>query len=139
MEERVKSGRAHHALVIDQVGLAQGGCQWGDVEELWNIKHKRAYNKDPPHVSDWRITCIFVDKSHRGRGIARVALEGALSQIVGNGGGLVEAITEITAGRKAQGRFLFSGTAELFESCGFERDRQVGKHAWILRKHVKAA
>jgi GNAT superfamily N-acetyltransferase len=46
---------------------------------------------------------LFVDKKHRGQGIARAALEGALGQIA-RLGGLVEAITEVTAGRQAQGR-----------------------------------
>lgn len=135
-EERVRSGRAHHALVVDEEGAAQGWCQWGDVEELSNIKHKRAYDKAPPPLPDWRITCIFVDKKHRGQDLARMALEGALKQIAEQGGGLVEAISEVTAGRKAQGRFLFSGTVELLEDYGFERVRQVGKHAWIVSKQV---
>src|SRR5712691_3203793 len=50
------------------------------------------------------------------------------------GGGLVEAISEVTASREAQGRFLFSATVELFEQNGFTRVRQVGKHAWIVSK-----
>lgn len=136
-EERVKSGRAHHALVLDDKGTAQGWCQWGDTEELSNLKHRREYDKDPPPLPDWRITCIFVDRKHRGQGIARMALEGALKQIAEQGGGLVEAISEVTAGRQAQGRFLFSGTVELLEDYGFGRMRQVGKHAWIVSKHVQ--
>lgn len=136
-EERVKSGRAHHALVLDEYGTAQGWCQWGDTEELSNLKHRREYDKDPPPLPDWRITCIFVDRKHRGQGIARMALEGALKQIAEQGGGLVEAISEVTAGRQAQGRFLFSGTVELLEDYGFRRMRQVGKHAWIVSKHVQ--
>jgi GNAT superfamily N-acetyltransferase len=135
-EERVKSGRAHHALVVDDDGFAQGWCQWGDIEELSNIKHRREYDKDPPPLPDWRITCIFVDRKHRSQGIARMALEGALKQIAGAGGGLVEAISEVTEGRQAQGRFLFSGTVELLEDYGFQRVRQVGKHAWIVSKRV---
>jgi len=54
-----------------------------------------------------------------GRGVARAALEGALDQIAEQGGGLVEAISEVTAGREAQGRFLFSARVELFEDLGF--------------------
>ena len=137
-EERVKSDRAHAALVLDESGLAQGWCQYGDPEELSNIKHAREYLKDPPPRPDWRITCIFVDRHHRGLGIARAALEGALAAIARSGGGLVEAIPEVTAGRVAQGRFLFSGTVELFEDHGFSRVRQVGKHAWIVSRHVAA-
>ena len=101
------------------------------------IKHKREYDKDPPPLPDWRITCLFVDKRHHGRGIARAALEGALDQIAHLGGGLVEAISEVTADRQAQGRFLFSATVELFEQNGFTRVRQVGKHAWIVSKVIE--
>jgi hypothetical protein len=70
--------------------------------------------------------------------VARAALEGALDQIAAAGGGLVEAIPEVTAGREAPGRFLFSATVELFEQYGFQRVRQVGKHAWIMSTVVPA-
>ena len=73
------------------------------------------------------------------RGVARAGLEGALAQIAAAGGGLVEAISEVTAGREAQGRFLFSATAELFEQYGFTRGRQVGKHAWIVSREIDPA
>ena len=52
------------------------------------------------------------------------------------GGGRVEAISEATADREAQDRFLFSATVELFEDCGFSRIRQVGKHAWIVSRTI---
>jgi GNAT superfamily N-acetyltransferase len=132
-EELVRKGRAHAALVLDADGNAQGWCQYGYPEEL-NLRHAREYAKGAPPEARWRIACIFVDKRHRGRGIARAALEGALAAIAAEGGGLVEAISETTAGRNAQERFLFSGTVELFEELGFARIRQVGKHAWIVSR-----
>jgi GNAT superfamily N-acetyltransferase len=138
-EDRVRTGRAHAALVIDENGVAQGWCQYGSPQELPNIKHKRQYDLSPPPLPDWRITCFYVDRKHRGQGIARAALEGALDQIAKLGGGRVEAITEVTAGREAQGRFLFSATVELFDQYGFTRGRQVGKHAWIMSKTVGPA
>ena len=138
-ERRVREGRAHAALVIDEDGSAQGWCQYGSPGELPGIKHRREYDKDRPPPPDWRITCLFVDKRHRGQGIARAALAGALGQIAHLGGGLVEAISEVTAGRGAQGRFLFSATVELFEENGFTRVRQVGKHAWIVSKVIQPA
>ncbi|HEX8496237.1 MAG TPA: GNAT family N-acetyltransferase [Actinomycetales bacterium] len=137
--DRVLTGRAHAALVVDSEGVAQGWCQYGSPQELPAIKHRRRYEQHPPPPPDWRVTCVFVDRRHRGQGVARLALEGALDLIARGGGGLVEAISEVTAGRQAQGRFLFSGTAELFESQGFTRYRQVGKHAWILHGAVEAS
>ncbi len=138
-EDRVRTDRAHAALVLDSDGDAQGWCQFGSPEELPGIKHRRMYDKDAPPTPDWRITCVYVDKRHRGQGIARAAVEGALDQIAELGGGLVEAIPEVTEGREAHGRFLFSATVELFEDHGFTRGRQVGKHAWIVSKVVEAA
>ena len=138
-EDRVRTGRAHAALVIDERGAAQGWCQYGSPEELSNIKHQRKYDQAAPPVPDWRIACFYVDPKHRGQGVARAALGGALDQIARAGGGLVEAIPEVTAGREAHGRFLFSATVELFEDHGFTRRRQVGKHAWVVDKMVEAA
>lgn len=132
-EQLVRSGQAHAAMVFDEEGNAQGWCQYGNSDSL-DLKHLREYRKDPPPPAKWRIACIFVDRRHRGDGIARAALKGALSQIADAGGGRVEAISETTAGRAAQDRFLFSGTVELFEELGFARVRQVGMHAWIVNR-----
>ena len=134
----VHEGRAHAALVLDESGLAQGWCQYGRRDEL-DLKHRREYDKEPPATASWRVACVFVDKRHRRQGVARAALEGALDQIAAAGGGLVEAVSEVTEGRDAQDRFLFSGTVELFEDLGFTRVRQVGKHAWIVSRQVAAA
>ncbi len=136
-EDRVRTGRAHAALVLDEAGQAQGWCQYGPPEELPAIKHRREYDKDAPPRPDWRITCFYVDKSHRGQGVARAALRGAVAQIARSGGGRTEAISEVTAGRTAPGRFLFSATVELFEEFGFARVRQVGKHAWIVSRRIE--
>ena len=135
-EDRVRSDRAHAALVLDQDGVAQGWCQFGSPAELPKIKHRREYDRDAPPRPDWRITCFYVDPRHRGQGIARTALVGALEEIGRAGGGLVEAIPEVTAGRTAPGRFLYSATVELFEEQGFTRVRQVGKHAWVVSRVV---
>lgn len=137
-ERLVRSGDAHAALVFDDEGSAQGWCQFGSPDELPNFKHRREYDKDAPPLPNWRITCVFVDKRHRGRGVARVALEGAMQEIARLGGGVVEAISEVTTGRDAQGRFLFSATVELLEQYGFSRVRQVGKHAWLLSRVIDA-
>ncbi|GAB3755866.1 GNAT family N-acetyltransferase [Microlunatus parietis] len=137
-EQLVRTGRAHAALVLDEDGIARGWAQFGPKVDL-KIKHRIEYEKQPPPTPGWRITCIFTDKTHRRQGVARAALEGALDQIAARGGGLVEAISEVTDGRVAQGRFLFSGTVELFEQYDFARLRQVGKHAWIVHRDLPPA
>ncbi len=137
-EELVRTGHAHAAVVFDENNLAQGWCQFGLRDELV-LRHRRIYDQVPPPVARWRIACIFVDRRHRGQGVARVALAGAIELIAQAGGGRVEVISEVTVGRKAQDRFLFSATAELFEEFGFSRIRQVGKHAWTLGRSVSGS
>ena len=137
--ERVMTGAAHAALVVDGENRVQDWAQYGDPDELAGIKHKRAYDKDPPVRPDWRLTCVYVDPRHRRRGLARFAVEGALGLIADAGGGSVEAISEVTDGRVAHGRFLFSATAELLEDLGFAKVRQVGKHAWIMTRTISKA
>ena len=139
-EELVRTGRAHAALVFDADGLAQGWAKYGSLSEQPIVEHNRpAYDKDPPPRPDWRITCFYVDTRHRRQGIARAALEGALDLIARAGGGSVEALPEVTAGRTAHGRFLFEMTVELYEEYGFERVRQIGKHRWIVSRVLDPA
>lgn len=138
-EELVRSGRAHAALVFDADGLAQGWAKYGRLAELPIIEHNRpAYQADPPPTPDWRITCYYTDKRHRRQGIGRAALAGALELIASDGGGLVEALPEATAGRVAHGRFLYEMAVELYEEYGFRRVRQIGKHRWIVSRDVAA-
>ncbi len=134
----VEQGKAHAALVMDG-DEAIAWAQYGTPAELPNLHHRKEYDATKTADPDYRITCVFVDKRHRGHGIARAGLEGALAQIAAAGGGLVEAISEVTAGRKAQARFLFSATVELFEQYGFTRRRQVGKHAWVVSRQIDLA
>jgi GNAT superfamily N-acetyltransferase len=134
-EGRVRNGRAHAALVYDGAACV-GWCQFGSPDELPRIKRKRAYLEVPTARPEWRITCFFVGKSHRGRGVASRALGGALEQIAHLGGGTVESFPESVEGRTTSGSFLHNGTLAMFEEHGFERIRPIGKHHWLVARAV---
>jgi GNAT superfamily N-acetyltransferase len=76
-ERLVREGDAHAALVFDG-DAAVAWCQYGSPDELPNIHHRKEYEAtrtdEPP---DYRITCIFVDRDYRRKGVAGVALRGA--------------------------------------------------------------
>ena len=114
-----------------------GWCQFGSPEELPRIHNQRAYQKTDPVLPDWRITCFFSGKGHRGNGVASVALKGAIEQIRTLGGGRVEAYPENTEGRRASPAFLFNGSLSMFERRGFKRSRQIGKHKWVVTRTIK--
>lgn len=138
---RVEAGTTHAALVFDGADCV-GWCQYGPTDSLPRIKHARAYRAglpEPPDPPDWRITCFFVDKTRRKAGIAAAALAGALVQIAGAGGGIVESYPEDVSGRKTSGSFLYNATLSLFEAQGFARQRPLGSHHWVVRRTVAAA
>ena len=134
----VREGRAHAALVFDGEDCV-GWCQFGSPVELPRIHNQRAYLATEPKLPDWRITCFFVGKGYRGKGVASAALEGAVEQIRQLGGGRIEGYPENIEGRKASSAFLFNGALSTFERLGFKRSRQIGKHKWVAVRTVRKA
>jgi GNAT superfamily N-acetyltransferase len=135
-ERRVREGQAHAALVFDGPACV-GWSQFGPPHELPRIKHRHAYMEGLTALPDWRITCFFVDRDYRYKGVAPVALQGALEEIARLGGGTVESYPEDVEGRPVAGSFLHNATVAMFESQGFVRTRRLGKHHWAVSKVVQ--
>jgi GNAT superfamily N-acetyltransferase len=137
-EARVASGGAHAALVFEG-DTCLGWCQFGSPAELTRIKALKAYRAAGPETADWRITCFFVDRAHRHRGVAAAALDGALALIAAAGGGLVESFPEDVEGRTTSGSFLHNATTDMFESRGFTKVHQLGKHRWLVTRQLSVS
>lgn len=71
----VQQGKAHAALVVDG-DEAIAWCEYGTPEELPTIHHRKQYEAECDVLPDYRLTCIFVDRRYRRRGLAEVALRG---------------------------------------------------------------
>ena len=132
--QRVRTGRAHAALVFDGEACV-GWCQFGQLDELPRIKNRAAYERERLAPADWRIGCCYVGKGHRRQGVALAALSGAVQLIGGLGGGVVEGFPE-PAGAVSAG-FLYNGALSTYEKLGFNRDRKIGKHRWVVRRTVE--
>ncbi|MFF1634283.1 GNAT family N-acetyltransferase [Leifsonia sp. NPDC058248] len=99
----VDTGHAHAALVFDGE-RAVGWAQFGSPAELPGIAHRKEYLEGVDVLPDYRITCFFVDRAYRRRGVAVAALDGALELIASAGGGTVEAYPQDTPGAKRSRR-----------------------------------
>ncbi len=131
-----KRGSVHQVLVYDD-SACLGWCQYGSPAELPNIKNPASYERGAITLPDWRIGCIFTGSRHRGEGVARAAVAGALEAIRAAGGGVVEAYPEQTVDRPPQrGSYLHTGPEELFAELGFVRDRRIAKWRWVMRTTV---
>lgn len=135
-ERLVREGDAHAALVFDG-DAAVAWCQYGSPEELPRIYHRKEYEAtstgEPP---DYRVTCIFVDRDYRRKGVAAVALRGALELIAKAGGGVVEGYPRDTQGKKMSASFLYSATRTVFAGAGFSYERPKGKFNCVMRTTV---
>ena len=134
--QHVESGTVHQILVYDGDECV-GWCQYGSPSELPNIKNPGSYAKDLIEEPDWRIGCIFTGGRHRGKGVARTAVAGALENIRAVGGGTVEAYPEQIEDRPPQrGTYFHTGPESLFADFGFVRDRRIAKWRWVMRLEV---
>jgi len=134
-ERLVNEGRAHAALVFDG-DVAVAWCEYGAPGELPNINHRKEYEAGLGRLPDYRLTCFFVDKRYRRKGVAAVALRGALDLIAQAGGGVVEAYPQDTPGKKVSASFLYNGTRGLFDQAGFSYERPKGKNHCVMSKTV---
>lgn len=134
----VNEGRAHAALVFDG-DVAVAWCQYGNPEELPGIYHRKEYEAGLARLPEFRITCFFVDKKYRRKGVAAVALRGAVDLIAQAGGGVVEAYPQDTHGTKVSASFLYNGTRSLFEQARFSYDRAKGKNHCVMSMTVARA
>ena len=130
---RVRDQTTHAALVFDGDDCL-GWCQFGEPDELPRIKSRAAYEKGLTTLPDWRIACCFVGRGHRRKGVFAAGLAGALDLIAGLGGGLVEGYPEDSDSVPAG--FLYNGALSTYEGFGFARNRQIGKHRWVVTKIV---
>lgn len=137
-ERLVRDGKAHAALVFDGE-VAVAWCEYGSPGELPNIYHLKEYNAGLEKAPDYRLTCFFVDRKYRRKGVAAIALRGALDLIAKAGGGVVEGYPQDTQGKRTSGSFLYNGTRGLFEKAGFSYDRSKGKSHCVMRKTVQPA
>jgi GNAT superfamily N-acetyltransferase len=137
-EELVAQGRAQAALVFEGDDCV-GWCQFGPTRELPRIKSVKAYEAGLTALPDWRITCFFIARRHRQKGVAAAALDGALAEIARLGGGVVESYPDVVEETKLARGFGHNATVGMFERRGFVRQRQIAKNRWVVVRRIAAA
>ena len=83
-----------------------------------------ARSRKIPQIDDvpvWSVWCIKVRPGHRGRGLSRVLLEGAVSYAASHGAPAVEGYPVDNRGEKVDLTMAYVGTRAVFESAGFTK------------------
>jgi GNAT superfamily N-acetyltransferase len=132
----VEEGRAHAALVFDG-DEAVAWANFGTPDELPTMKHAKGYDATTTVLPDYRIVCVYVDRKHRGLGLSRIAIQGALDMIAAAGGGVVESYPRDTGGVKiGRAASLENSTREVLEEAGFTYDRPKGQFNCVMKRTV---
>ena len=132
-----------HGVLLDHRGNPIGWCAYGRKQEFPRIDNGRNYKrldieKNPEKL--WRITCFFVDRDYRKKGVAKVALNAALDSIKANGGGVVEAYPVTQKSARAWSKWsnwFWFGTESMFEREKFKVVGLMGPHHLLMRRTVK--
>ena len=139
----VNQGKAHGVLLYDGDN-AIGWCAYGPKQEFPRIDNGRNYKRlDLKNESEklWRITCFFVDRDYRKKGVANVALKAVLDSIKAKGGGVVEAcpVTHKPAkGWSKWSNWFWFGTESMYEREKFKVTGTLGPHHLLMRRTVRA-
>lgn len=136
-ERFVREGKAHAILVYDG-STPVGWCQYGTREELPRIDAGRFYRKleKPKGQRLWRITCFFVDRRYRRKGVAKAGLAGALASIERQGGGVVEAYPVVSKGMTAVPEWMWFGVPSMFRLEGFKTVAKLGTSRVLMQKRI---
>ena len=134
----VEKGQSHAILVYDNEAPV-GWCQYGTKDELPRIDAGRGYRKvGTPEGTEklWRITCFFVDRDYRGKGVSKLALNAALESIKRQGGGIVEAYPVVCKKMAAVAEWRWFGTPSMFKREGFEKIAPLGTSMVLMRRSI---
>lgn len=123
-----KNKRAMHALVKGgrpigllayRDGQAVGWCSVAPRSEFAGLATSR-FARPVDSADAWAITCLYVDKRHRGSGVASELVRAATAHAFARGAECVDAWPhEIERGKRAIDLFVWMGVRPCFDRAGF--------------------
>lgn len=113
--------RAAHGVLAFDGDEPVGWCAFERRQELVKLDRSPSLRCDDA-ARVWSLPCFFVKAGHRGRGVARALLDGALAALARHGAEIVEAypVKPPANGKKIPAAFAYTGTRSLFAGAGFK-------------------
>ncbi|NOT31781.1 MAG: GNAT family N-acetyltransferase [Planctomycetes bacterium] len=140
LKRLVERGAASGVLALAN-GHALGWCSVAPRADFVALATKRSLATDWDERT-WSVTCFFVTKEWRKRGLGKRMLEEAVTLARRRGATRVEGYPAVPpkAGGELPGAFAWTGLPQVFERCGFERlAKTPGKRPIYVRALQGAA
>jgi GNAT superfamily N-acetyltransferase len=144
-ESRGYTTRQMHKSIVDS-GTVTGLLAYlnGEVVGWVAVEPRSAYEKlahsralkpvDEQPV--WSVTCFFVAKKHRRKGITVGLLKAAVEHVRSQGGRIVEGYP-VDADKSMPAPFIYTGTASAFKQAGFKEVARNTPTRPIFRFEIK--
>ena len=84
----------------------------------------------------WSITCLFITKEFRRKGISTELIKGAIEYAKSYKANIVEAYPVVPYDNNVPDAFLWTGTPEAFEAAGFTEVERRSKWKPIMRYYI---
>lgn len=116
-------------------GEPAGWVSIGPRTEFGRILRSPLFKDDEPdNDAVWSLVCLFVHRDHRGRGMTRHLVEGAVEHARANGAARVDAYAIHPDGRAASE--LYHGTPEIYRASGFTEVFRPNDNRVLMRRDL---
>jgi RimJ/RimL family protein N-acetyltransferase len=110
-----------------------GWCSISPKNDLIRLQNSRLFNNPETMKSTWSITCIFIHKHHRNKGLSTTIISGAVDYAFKNGAFTIEAYPILPKNSRMPSAFAWVGFVNAFKKAGFKKIKQVSKGRLIMR------
>lgn len=112
-----------------------GWCAVAPREKYIRLETSRVFKRvDDEPV--WSITCLFISKPHRRKGLSVEMIKAAINYCKLNGVQIVEAYPTVPYDNKVPDAFIWTGTPDPFEEAGFVLAEKRSKWKLLMRYYI---
>ena len=134
LQSIVESGRVP-GLLAYRDGRPVGWCSLAPREEFGRLQRSPVLGP----VDDrpvWSIVCFYIDRAHRGQGVAAALLRAAVRYAAEHGAQIVEGYPVDPRGSQPNNAAVYTGVVTMFEQAGFEEVARRSEKRPIMRRVV---
>ena len=133
----VDKGEAPGILAY-QAGEPVGWCAVAPKADFASLDRSRTKRVDdaPTDPATWAVTCFFIPRRHRGKGLSEALLKQAVIFARKRGARMIEGYP-IDTGKQAMDFTSFMGTASVFRRCGFGEASRPAPNRPVMRREFK--
>ena len=133
LESLVAEGRVPGLLAYVD-GRPVGWCSVGPRPDFPRMQRSR-HVAPVDEVAAWAVNCFWIDRAHRGQGVATALLEAAVAHAFANGAEAVEGIPVDPDVRERDAASAYTGVVGMFANTGFvEVARRAPTARVIMRR-----